>query len=108
MIEAEATVVRMVYQRYTVQHLSIGAITRSLNEQAVVTRTGDCRWERSTVWAISRNPAYIGKACFGKTARKARQRITRPLRQRGGYSTVWGQPGAPTGGMDRDPRPRAH
>ena len=32
-----------------------------------------------------RNPAYIGKACFGKTEHKARQRITRPLRQRGGY-----------------------
>jgi site-specific DNA recombinase len=89
-IEAEAAVVRMVYQRYTVQHLSIGAITRSLNEQAVVTRTGDSRWERSTVWAMLRNPAYIGKACFGKTARKARQRITRPLRQRGGYSNRCG------------------
>jgi len=85
-IEAEAAVVRMVYQRYTVQHLSIGAITRSLNEQGVVTRTGDSRWERSTVWAMLRNPAYIGKACFGKTERKVRQRITRPLRQRGGYS----------------------
>jgi site-specific DNA recombinase len=31
-VEAEAAVVRMVYERYTVQHLSIGAITRSLNE----------------------------------------------------------------------------
>lgn len=85
-VEAEAAVVRMVYQQYTVQHLSIGAITRSLNEQAVATRTGESRWERSTVWAMLRNPAYIGKACFGKTERKARQRITRPLRQRGGYS----------------------
>jgi len=85
-IEAEAAVVRMVYARYTVRHWSIGAITRSLNEQAVATRTGDSRWERSTVWAMLRNPAYVGKACFGKTERKARQRISRPLRQRGGYS----------------------
>jgi site-specific DNA recombinase len=84
-IEAEATVVRMVYEMFTVQHLSIGAITRSLNEQAITTRTGDSRWERSTVWAMLRNPAYVGKACFGKTERKPRQRITRPLRQRGGY-----------------------
>jgi site-specific DNA recombinase len=29
-----------------------------------------------------RNPAYQGKACFGKTALRPRQRITRPLRQR--------------------------
>ena len=85
-IEAEATVVRQVYEMFTVQQLSIGAITRALNEQSIATRTGDSRWERSTVWAMLRNPAYVGKACFGKTERKARQRITRSLRQRGGYA----------------------
>ena len=89
-IETEAAVVRMVYERFTVQHLSIGAITRTLNEQAVTTRTGDSRWERSTVWAMLRNPAYVGKACFGKTERKARERMTRPLRQRGGYANRCG------------------
>lgn len=89
-IEAEAAVVRTVYELFTVQHLSIGAVTRWLNEQAIATRTGDSRWERSTVWAMLRNPAYIGKACFGKTERKPRQRITRPLRQRGGYSNRCG------------------
>jgi site-specific DNA recombinase len=31
-----------------------------------------------------RNPAYEGKACFGKTKVAARQRITRPIRLRGG------------------------
>jgi len=81
-IDAEAAVVRTVYELFTVQHLSIGAITRWLNEQAIATRSRDSRWERSTVWAMLRNPAYIGKACFGKTERKPRQRITRPLRQR--------------------------
>ena len=34
-----------------------------------------------------RNPAYIGKACFGKTRAAPRQRITRPLRLRGGVAT---------------------
>lgn len=33
-----------------------------------------------------RNPAYKGRACFGKTKRAERQRITRPLRLRGGYA----------------------
>jgi site-specific DNA recombinase len=89
-IETEAAVVRMVYERFTVQNLSIGAITRTLNEEGVATRNGDSRWERSTVWAMLRNPAYIGKACFGKTERKLRQRITRPLRRRGGYSNRCG------------------
>ena len=31
-----------------------------------------------------RNPAYKGEACFGKTMVAPRQRITRPLRMRGG------------------------
>jgi DNA invertase Pin-like site-specific DNA recombinase len=85
-IEAEADVVRMVYNNYVSQGLSIGAITRLLNEQGVPTRKQTSRWERSTVWAMLRNPAYRGTACFGKTQSKSRQRITRPLRQRGGVS----------------------
>jgi site-specific DNA recombinase len=34
-----------------------------------------------------RNPAYKGTACFGKTQKAPRQRITRPLRLRGGFAT---------------------
>ena len=85
-LNEEADVVRMAYQLFTIEQCSIGAITRKLNEQQIPTRTGDSRWERSTVWALLRNPAYVGRACFGKTERRARQRVTRPLRQRGGYS----------------------
>jgi len=86
-IEAEADVVRQVFTLYTVAGLSIGAITRHLNELGVPTRKQKPRWERSVIWAILRNPAYQGRACFGKTAMAARQRITRPLRLRGGLAT---------------------
>jgi len=86
-IEAEADVVRMAYDRYVTQGLSIGAITRLLNEQGVPTRKQTSRWERSTVWAMLRNPAYKGAACFGKTQIAPRQRITRPLRQRAGIGS---------------------
>jgi site-specific DNA recombinase len=85
-IEAEAEVVRMVYERYTVSGMSIGAITRLLNERGVPTRKQTTRWERSTTWGMLRNPAYKGAACFGKTRAAQRQRITRPLRLRGGIS----------------------
>jgi site-specific DNA recombinase len=85
-IEAEADVVRLVYERYTVEHLSIGAITRLLNKRGVPTRKRISRWERSTVWAMLRNPAYKGTACFGKTEISQRQRVTRPLRMRGGVA----------------------
>jgi len=85
-IESEAGVVRMVFRMYTQQGLSINAIARSLNKRGISTRTGKTRWERSVVWAMLRNPAYEGKACYGKTEQSPRQRITRPLRQKNGIS----------------------
>jgi site-specific DNA recombinase len=74
----------MVYESYTQQGLSINAIARMLNERQIPTRTAATRWERSTVWGLLRNPAYQGRACYGKTELRPRQRITRPLRQRQG------------------------
>ncbi len=81
-IEQEADVVRMVFAMYTQQDLSINAIAHSLNQQRIPTKTKNTRWERSTIWGMLRNPAYQGKACYGKTELRPRQRITRPLRQR--------------------------
>src|SRR6266478_549996 len=85
-IESEAGVVRMVFRMYTQQGLSINAIARLLNKRGISTRTGKTRWERSVVWAMLRNPAYEGKACYGKTEQSPRQRITRPLRLKNGIS----------------------
>ncbi len=34
-----------------------------------------------------KNPAYKGIACFGKTEQVERKKTTRPLRQKGGYSS---------------------
>jgi site-specific DNA recombinase len=80
--EAEARVIRRVYEMYTGEGLSIGEITRRLNTEGVKTRKAS-RWERSVVWALLRNPAYRGLACFGKTRVSARTRVMRPQRRRG-------------------------
>jgi len=85
-IEEQAEAVRDVYELYTGSGLSINAIARWLNAQRISTRKGKAQWERSTVWAMLRNPAYMGKACFGKTEITERKKVTRPLRQRGGFS----------------------
>jgi site-specific DNA recombinase len=85
--EDQARVVRQIFELYSVQGLSIGAIARLMNEQAVPTCKRRGRWERSTVWGMLRNPAYKGEACFGKTTIAPRQRITRPVRMRGGVAT---------------------
>jgi site-specific DNA recombinase len=80
--EAEARVVQRIYEMYTVQAASIGAITRQLNAEGIPTRKESARWERSTVWAVLRNPAYRGVACFGKTRVSGRARVMRPQRRR--------------------------
>jgi len=86
-IDAEARVVRQVYEHYTAAGWSIGTITRWLNDQGVPTRKPGARWERSMVSAMLRNPASRGAACFGKTRVAIRQRVTRPLRMRDGMAT---------------------
>jgi site-specific DNA recombinase len=83
-IDAEARVVQRVYEMYTVEGLSIGAIARRLNAEGIPTRKHSARWERSVVWAMLRNPAYRGAAAFGKTRIAGRIRVTRALRRRGG------------------------
>jgi site-specific DNA recombinase len=80
--EAEARVVRRVYEMYTVDGFSIGEITRRLNAEGIPTRKLSARWERSTVWGVLRNSAYRGIACFGKTRISARTRVMRPQRRR--------------------------
>ena len=85
-IERQAEVVRTVFNLYIKDGLSINAIARWLNDHQISTRKGLSLWERSTVWGMLRNPAYKGTACFGKTKVAERQKITRPLRLRGGFS----------------------
>jgi site-specific DNA recombinase len=84
--EEQARIVRRIFELYSVEGLSIGAIARLMNEQAVPTCKRRGRWERSTVRGMLRNPAYKGEACFGKTTMAPRQRITRPIRMRGGVA----------------------
>ncbi len=81
-IDAEARVVQRVYEMYTVEGLSMGAVARRLNAEGIPTRKQSARWERSVVWAMLRNPAYRGAAAFGKTRVAGRIRVTRALRRR--------------------------
>jgi site-specific DNA recombinase len=82
--ELEAQVVRDVFARYVEEGTSIGELARWLTARGVPTRTGKTRWDRSTVWAMLRNPAYRGQAAFGKTKTAERHGgPTRTTRQRG-------------------------
>jgi site-specific DNA recombinase len=83
-VEEQAAVVRTVFDWYTQEGLSIGRIAVRLTGQGIPTCTGKHRWDRSTVWGMLRNPAYEGRACFGKTGVvETLGRVTRRLRLRG-------------------------
>ncbi len=86
-VESEAQVVRQVFDLYTAQGQSIGAIVRMLNAQGIATRTRRGPWLHTTVWGILRNPAYYGRACYGKTEPvPPTQRLTRTVRLKGPYA----------------------
>jgi site-specific DNA recombinase len=83
--EKEAIVVKEMFRMYTEDFCGIGAVARKLTSEKIPTRKNNARWERSVIWAMLRNPAYCGKACYGKTEHAERQRITKPLRAKGGF-----------------------
>jgi site-specific DNA recombinase len=76
----EAKVVRDIFRAFAVEQKSISEIARELSARDVPTRRGAARWGRPTVWTILRNPAYMGKAAFGKSEMAAAARLLRPRR----------------------------
>ena len=63
----EARVVRQVFHWVGQERATIGEVTRRLTEAGERTRTGKTVWDRTTVWGMLQNPAYVGSAGFGKT-----------------------------------------
>jgi site-specific DNA recombinase len=66
-VEHEAVLVTELFRRYADDGASVAELTRWLTSEGVRTRTGKARWDRSVVWGMLRNPAYAGRAIFGKT-----------------------------------------
>ena len=66
-IEHEAALVAEMFRRYADDGATIADLARWLAAAGAVTRTGKHRWDRSVVWGMLRNPAYAGRAVFGKT-----------------------------------------
>ncbi|MEM5406477.1 recombinase family protein, partial [Paraburkholderia unamae] len=63
----QAATVRAIFQWVGMDRLSIGEVVRRLTGAGTVTASGKPYWDRSVVWGILRNPAYMGRAAFGKT-----------------------------------------
>ena len=81
----EAEIVKECYDLYCNMILSIGAIARLFNDKGYISRTGKTFWERSVIWGMLRNPAYMGKAEFRKTMLVERNKITKLARDNSLY-----------------------
>src|SRR5512142_539329 len=90
----EARVVRKIFEWVGQERCSIGEVCRRLRRDGVPTRTGKPAWDRATVWLILKNPAYRGRAAFGKTRagefkpQRLRPQRGRPEQPRHPVSTV--------------------
>ena len=63
----QASTVRKIFQWVGGERLSIGEVVRRLEQEQITTATGKLHWDRSVVWGMLQNPAYMGRAAFGKT-----------------------------------------
>jgi DNA invertase Pin-like site-specific DNA recombinase len=63
----EAAIVAGLFRRYADEGATVADLARWLTSAGIVTRTGKARWDRSVIWGMLRNPAYAGRAVFGKT-----------------------------------------
>jgi site-specific DNA recombinase len=83
----EAAIVAALFRRYADEGIAIAELARWLGSTGVTTRTGKARWDRSTIWGMLRNPAYAGRACFGKTGRLSQQASRNRVARRAGRAT---------------------
>jgi site-specific DNA recombinase len=89
----EARLIRQVFDWIGRDRLTIGEVCRRLTQAGERTWTGKTVWDRSAVWGMLRNPAYMGTAAFGKTRQeplrpRLRAQRGRALQPRRAVSTV--------------------
>lgn len=93
--DERAAVVKQMFEWVGRDRVSIGEVSRRLKERGVASPKGKPWWDRTSVWAILKNPAYMGSAAFGKTrtgprrpqVRKPRGQTKTPRRGGSSYDT---------------------
>jgi site-specific DNA recombinase len=65
----EAQIVRQIFEWVGNERLTLGEVCRRLTKATIPTRRNKSKWDRSVIWGMLKNPAYIGTAIFGRTRR---------------------------------------
>jgi site-specific DNA recombinase len=76
----EARVVRQVFNWVGQERCAIAEVCRRLQKQGIPSPKGKSCWDRTTVWGMLKNPAYLGTAKYGKTRIGPRRSRPRPQR----------------------------
>lgn len=79
-VEEEAEPVRQMFRWVGVDGCSLREVARRLEKRGVRTPHGLARWNGSTIHKMLKNPAYHGRAAFGKTRLGERRPRLRPRR----------------------------
>ena len=74
----EARVVRQMFLWIGQERCPLAEVCRRLRQQGIASPKGKSWWDRTTVWGILQNPAYLGTACYGKTRIGPRRSRPRP------------------------------
>jgi site-specific DNA recombinase len=82
-IPEKARIVKQVFEWIAQDRCSLGEVCRRLQEAGERTQSDKIIWSRQVVWHILQNPAYYGKAAFGKTCMMPRAKGARLRPPRG-------------------------
>ncbi len=83
LVAEQARIVREIFSWIGRDRCSLAEVCRRLQKAGELTATGKRIWSRQAVWHILQNPAYQGRAAYGKTHMMPRRRKARPRAARG-------------------------
>jgi site-specific DNA recombinase len=82
-VAEQARIVQQIFSWIGRDRCSLAQVCRRLQKAGEVTATGKRIWSRQAVWHILQNPAYQGRAAYGKTHMMPRGKKARPRTARG-------------------------
>jgi len=79
-VEDEAHIVRLIFAWVGLDRLSMSEVCRRLHQMGCQTRRGSTDWYASTIHGMLDNPAYVGRAAFGRARFLPPRPRLRPIR----------------------------
>ncbi|MER9237349.1 recombinase family protein, partial [Mesorhizobium sp. M0622] len=79
-VEAEAHIVRLIFAWVGLDRMSLREVCRRLKQMGCQTRAGAMHWHASTIRGMLANPAYVGRAAFGRARYLPPRPRLRPIR----------------------------